>query len=182
MVDSEQHLWARVDVGHLAVLRELAEHGSVTAVARATTLSPSAVSQQLKVLQRRLGVVLVERAGRGVRLTDAGRALAGIAATISTALATAEADWQRYRGGFGGNYLFAAAPARYRDGLYQWWNHQMHVYEWPKLTGWPKASRHMTVMRGLWGRILFHDPAVPMLEPIIDNETAYQGSFRPARK
>ncbi|MDT0277180.1 LysR family transcriptional regulator [Blastococcus goldschmidtiae] len=107
MVDGGQDLWGRVDVAHLAVLRELAEHGSVTAVARATTLSPSAVSQQLKVLQRRLGVVLVERAGRGVRLTDAGRALAGIAATVSTALATAEADWQRYRGGVGGTVRLA---------------------------------------------------------------------------
>jgi DNA-binding transcriptional LysR family regulator len=100
-------LWERVDVAHLAVLRELAEHGSVTAVARATTMSPSAVSQQLKVLQRRLGVVLVERTGRGVRLTDAGWALARIAATVSTALAAAEADWQSYRGGIGGTVRLA---------------------------------------------------------------------------
>ncbi|RBY96814.1 LysR family transcriptional regulator [Blastococcus sp. TF02-8] len=96
-----------MDVAHLAVLRELAEHGSVTAAARATSLSPSAVSQQLKVLQRRLGVVLVERVGRGVRLTDAGRALAGIAASVSTALAAAEADWQSYRGGVGGTVRLA---------------------------------------------------------------------------
>ena len=107
MLDRGPDLWDRVDVAHLAVLRELAEHGSVTAVARATTMSPSAVSQQLKVLQRRLGVVLVERAGRGVRLTDAGRSLAGIAATVATALATAEADWQSYRGGVVGTVRLA---------------------------------------------------------------------------
>src|ERR671921_1193828 len=101
MVDPGQDLWKRVEVAHLAVLRELAERGSVTAVARAMRLSPSAVSQQLKVLQRRLGVVLVERVGRGVRLTDAGRALSGIAATVATALAAAEADWQSYRGAVG---------------------------------------------------------------------------------
>ncbi|SFE74914.1 LysR family transcriptional regulator [Blastococcus tunisiensis] len=100
-------LWERVDVAHLAVLRELAEHGSVTAVARATTMSPSAVSQRLATLQRRLGVVLVERAGRGVRLTDAGRALAGIAASVSTALAAAEAEWQDYRGGVAGTVRLA---------------------------------------------------------------------------
>ena len=88
----------RVNVAHLAVLRELPEHRSVTAVARATGMSPSAVSQQLKLLQRRLEVVLVQRAGRGVRLTDAGWALAGIATTVSTALAAAEADWQSYPG------------------------------------------------------------------------------------
>src|SRR5919107_5825511 len=102
MDDGASGLWGRIDVAHLAVLRALSEHGSVTAAARATTLSPSAVSQQLKVLQRRLGVVLVERVGRGVRLTDAGHALAGIAGSVSTALAAAEADWQRYRGGVGG--------------------------------------------------------------------------------
>ena len=107
MVARSPDLWDRVDVAHLAVLRELAEHGSVTAVARATTMSPSAVSQQLKVLQRRLGVVLVERAGRGVRLTDAGLALARIAATVSTALASAEADWQSYRGGVAGTVRLA---------------------------------------------------------------------------
>jgi DNA-binding transcriptional LysR family regulator len=67
-------LWARVDVAHLEVLRELAERGTVTAVAEATHKTPSAVSQQLKLLQRQLGVTLVERVGRGVRLTDAGRA------------------------------------------------------------------------------------------------------------
>src|SRR3954464_2922123 len=107
MVGAGQELWERVEVAHLAVLRELAEHGSVTAGARATRLSPSAVSQQLKQLQRRLDVVLVERAGRGVRLTDAGRALAGIAATVSTALAGAEADWERYRGGVAGTVRLA---------------------------------------------------------------------------
>src|SRR4051794_29950368 len=104
-------LWDRVDLGHLAVLRELAERGSVTAVARATSLSPSAVSQQLKVLQRRLDVVLVEWVGRGVRLTDAGRALAGIAVSVSTALAAAETEWQSYRGDVGGTVRLAMFPS-----------------------------------------------------------------------
>jgi DNA-binding transcriptional LysR family regulator len=104
---SSSSLWERVDVAHLAVVRELAEHGSVTAVARALHMSPSAVSQQLKLLQRRLGVVLVERAGRGVRLTDAGWALARVAATVSTALAAAEADWQSYHGDPGGTVRLA---------------------------------------------------------------------------
>jgi DNA-binding transcriptional LysR family regulator len=107
MDDRGPELWDRIDVAHLVVLRELAEHGSVTAVARAASMSPSAVSQQLKVLQRRLGVVLVERVGRGVRLTDAGRELAGIAATVSTALAAAAADWQGYRGGVSGTVRLA---------------------------------------------------------------------------
>ena len=67
MIDDADALWDRIDLAHLEVLRELADRGSVTAVADATHKTPSAVSQQLKVLQRQLGVVLVERVGRGVR-------------------------------------------------------------------------------------------------------------------
>jgi DNA-binding transcriptional LysR family regulator len=87
-----------MDVSQLALLRELADRGSVTAVASALGRSPSAVSQQLKTLQRQVGVELVERAGRGVRLTDAGRALADSSVRIATAVAEAEATWAAYRG------------------------------------------------------------------------------------
>jgi DNA-binding transcriptional LysR family regulator len=87
-----------MDVSQLALLRELADRGSVTEVALALDKSPSAVSQQLKTLQRQVGVVLVERVGRGVRLTDAGRALAESSVRISTAIAEAEATWDAYRG------------------------------------------------------------------------------------
>jgi len=63
-------------VSRLRVLRELAHRGSITAVAEALWLTPSAVSQQLAALERETGVQLVERAGRGVRLTNAGSVLA----------------------------------------------------------------------------------------------------------
>jgi DNA-binding transcriptional LysR family regulator len=65
-----------LNVSRLRVLRELAHRGSITAVADALWLTPSAVSQQLAALERETRVQLVERAGRGVRLTDAGRLLA----------------------------------------------------------------------------------------------------------
>jgi DNA-binding transcriptional LysR family regulator len=96
-----------MDVAQLAVLRELAERGSVTAVALALGRSPSAVSQQLKTLQRQVGVVLVERVGRGVRLTDAGVALAASSVRISTAIAEAEATWSAYRGEAAGTVRIA---------------------------------------------------------------------------
>ena len=86
-----------MDVGHLELLRELADRGSVTEVARATGKTTSAVSQQLRLLQRDAGVPLVIRSGRGVRLTDAGLALARTATRVATAMAEAEADWDRYR-------------------------------------------------------------------------------------
>jgi DNA-binding transcriptional LysR family regulator len=97
-----------MDTTQLAVLRELADRGSVTEVARALGRSPSAVSQQLKTLQRQVGVTLVERVGRGVRLTDAGRALAESSVRIATAVAEAEATWEAYRGEASGVVRIAA--------------------------------------------------------------------------
>ena len=65
-----------MDVRRLGLLRELAQRGSVTAVARALHLTPSAVSQQLKALEREAGVRLTQRSGRGIALTVPGRMLA----------------------------------------------------------------------------------------------------------
>lgn len=65
-----------LNVSRLRVLRELAHRGTIAAVADALWLTPSAVSQQLSALERETRVELVERAGRGVRLTTAGKLLA----------------------------------------------------------------------------------------------------------
>ncbi|HEY9291034.1 MAG TPA: LysR family transcriptional regulator [Microlunatus sp.] len=96
-----------MDVAHLALLRELADRGSVTEVAQATGKTTSAVSQQLRFLQREVGVPLVERSGRGVRLTDAGLALADTATRVAAAMAEAEAEWDRYRGRAAGTVRLA---------------------------------------------------------------------------
>jgi DNA-binding transcriptional LysR family regulator len=87
-----------MDVRRLELLRELAERGSVTAVAQATHRTPSAVSQQLKALEREAGVALTERSGRGLALTGAGRALAESARELSVAVRHAEATWSEYTG------------------------------------------------------------------------------------
>ncbi|KQO81412.1 hypothetical protein ASF17_09425 [Frigoribacterium sp. Leaf263] len=100
-----------MDVQHLELLRELDERGSVTAVAAATHRSPSAVSQQLKTLQRQLGVELVRRVGRGVRLTEAGQALARASVAVSTAVAEAEATLEAVRGGTSGAVRLAVFPS-----------------------------------------------------------------------
>ncbi|MFK0238123.1 LysR family transcriptional regulator [Streptomyces vinaceus] len=78
-----------MDERQLRILRELGELGSVTAVAEALHVTPSAISQQLRLLQRSIPVPLTERAGRRVVLTDAGQALAGAAIEVATALARA---------------------------------------------------------------------------------------------
>lgn len=86
-----------MDVERLRLLRELAERGTVNAVAHAVSLTPSAVSQQLKILQREAGVRLLEPEGRRVRLTDAGRTLVTRADEVLAALDRAEADMSAYR-------------------------------------------------------------------------------------
>ncbi len=85
-----------MDVRRLGLLRELSERGSVTAVADALHLTPSAVSQQLKTLEREAGVPLTERAGRGLVLTTAGHALAQTAQDVAVALQRAEASWAEF--------------------------------------------------------------------------------------
>jgi DNA-binding transcriptional LysR family regulator len=81
-----------MDVDRLAVLLELSRYGSMRAVADVTMTSTSTVSQQIAALAREVGVPLVERDGRGVRLTPAGRRLAGHAVTILAAVEAARAD------------------------------------------------------------------------------------------
>ncbi|TCC28408.1 LysR family transcriptional regulator [Kribbella sindirgiensis] len=78
-----------MDERQLRVLREVGELGSVTAAAEALLVTPSAISQQLRLLQRSMPVPLTERDGRRVVLTAAGRALAGAAADVESALARA---------------------------------------------------------------------------------------------
>ncbi|MEU8227963.1 LysR family transcriptional regulator [Actinoplanes sp. NPDC048967] len=75
-----------MDLHHLRLLRELGDRGSLAAVARAMHITPSAVSQQLRSLQRSARVPLTERRGRRLVLTEAGRALAAAAIEVSTAL------------------------------------------------------------------------------------------------
>src|ERR671937_2715646 len=81
-----------LDVRRLRLLRELAARGTVTAVAEALAYTPSAVSQQLSALERDAGVALLERVGRGVRLTDAALVLVEHAEALLERTAVAEAD------------------------------------------------------------------------------------------
>jgi DNA-binding transcriptional LysR family regulator len=79
-------------LGRLRLLRELSSRGTIAAVADALQFTPSAVSQQLAMLEREAGVPLLERAGRGVRLTDAALVLMGHAEVLLDRAAKAEAD------------------------------------------------------------------------------------------
>lgn len=75
----------------LLLLQELRRRGSVHAVSEALSFSPSTVSQQLKVLETEAGARLIERVGRGVRLTREGEILAEHAPRILGEIERAEA-------------------------------------------------------------------------------------------
>ena len=86
-----------MDVHRLELLRELSDRGSITAVAEATNRTVSAVSQQLKVLEREAGIPLTEKSGRGLVLTGAGRMLAETARDVAVALERADALWEEFK-------------------------------------------------------------------------------------
>jgi DNA-binding transcriptional LysR family regulator len=81
-----------LDLHRLRLLHELHARGTIAAVADALQFTPSAVSQQLAVLEREAGVRLLEKAGRGVRLTDAALVLVRHAGALLGRAELAQAD------------------------------------------------------------------------------------------
>ncbi|MGR3938270.1 LysR family transcriptional regulator [Streptomyces sp. BRA346] len=76
----------------LVVLRELKHRGTLAAVASAMSYSPSAVSQQLTLLESEVGAPLLEREGRGVRLTPQAEILVARTEKALRELERAEAE------------------------------------------------------------------------------------------
>ncbi len=85
------------NLDRLRTLHAVAEYGSVTAAADALHLTTSAVSQQLGKLERELGQPLLERRGRGVRLTDAASLLVTHTGRILALVEQAHADLEAQR-------------------------------------------------------------------------------------
>ena len=83
-----------IDLEAVVSLRAVATQGSVAAAAATLGYTPSAVSQQIKRLERETGVGLLERAGRGVVLTDAGTRLVVESTPILEDLERLRADLQ----------------------------------------------------------------------------------------
>ncbi len=101
----------------LRTLSAVARHGSVRAAAEGLHVTTSAVSQQLAKLERETGQQLLAKNGRGVRLTDAGRLLAGHAARILSQVELAEAELEAHRGQAVGELRMGAFPTAAR-GLF----------------------------------------------------------------
>jgi len=100
-----------LDVTRLRVLVAVARYGSVTAAARALNYAQPSVSHHLARLEAETGTKLIQRAGRGIRLTDAGRLLAERAAEVIGRLDAAESELAAYTGLRAGRLRLAAFPS-----------------------------------------------------------------------
>src|SRR5690349_15393227 len=103
-----------LDLDRLRALNAVATYGSVSAAAEALHVTTSAVSQQLAKLERETGQKLLERNGRGVRLTDAAHLLVTHAEGILSLVERAEADLEAHRGVVVGELSVAAFPTAIR--------------------------------------------------------------------
>ncbi|MEU7985898.1 LysR family transcriptional regulator [Streptosporangium canum] len=100
-----------LDVVRLRVLAAVAKHGSVTAAARELHYSQPSVSHHLARLEAETGAKLIQRAGRGIRLTETGRLLAERATEIVGRIDSASAELSAHVGLRAGRARLAAFPS-----------------------------------------------------------------------
>ncbi|MBD5787455.1 LysR family transcriptional regulator [Cellulosimicrobium terreum] len=100
-----------MDLTRLRVLAAVAREGSVTGAARALHYAQPSVSHHLARLEAEVGVPLVERVGRGIRLTDAGRLLAARAEEILGRVGAAREEVEALAGLAAGRVRLAAFPS-----------------------------------------------------------------------
>jgi DNA-binding transcriptional LysR family regulator len=100
-----------LDVTRLRVLVAVARHGSVTAAARALNYAQPSISHHIARLEAETGARLLERVGRGVRLTEAGQLLAERAEEIIGRLDAAESELAAHVGLREGRVRLAAFPS-----------------------------------------------------------------------
>jgi DNA-binding transcriptional LysR family regulator len=93
------------------MLHEFATRGSIARTAEALGYTPSAVSQQLAVLEREAGTPLLDRTARSAGLTDAGRRLAAHAERILAMVEEAEADLSAQAAQPSGRVVVTAFPS-----------------------------------------------------------------------
>src|SRR5918995_1166496 len=97
-----------LDVNRLRVIDAVARHGSVTAAARELNYSQPSVTHHLGRLEAETGAQLLQRAGRGIRLTPAGQLLADRAAEILGRIDAAGAELSAHVGLTAGRVRLAA--------------------------------------------------------------------------
>lgn len=98
----------------MRVFAAVAEHGSVTRAAESLHLTGPGVSQHLRKLEKEAGALLVEREGRSIRLTPAGRALAARASAMAALAEAAESDVARVNTDVAGSLRVGAVASALR--------------------------------------------------------------------
>ncbi len=88
----------RIDLRQLQVLEAVARHGSLTLAARELNVTQPAISIQLRKLEETLGVALTQRAGRGIRLTEAGMETVQHAHRVTQVLDDLQENMRQHRG------------------------------------------------------------------------------------
>jgi DNA-binding transcriptional LysR family regulator len=97
-----------LNLERLRALHAVADRGSVNAAAQALHVTTSAISQQLAKLETEIGQPLLERNGRGVRLTDAATLLVAHTSEVLARLERAEAELDARRDVVSGRLTVAA--------------------------------------------------------------------------
>jgi len=100
-----------LDVRRLRLLSELSRRGTIAEVARVVGYTPSAVSQSLARLEREIGVALLERDGRRVRLTPAAHGLVARTDRVLAELDAASAELAAEQGAVRGSIVVGAFPS-----------------------------------------------------------------------
>ncbi len=100
-----------MDLGRLRMLVAVAREGSVTAAAEALHYAQPSVSQQLAKLEAEVGVPLLQRMGRGIRLTEAGRLLVDRAESLLKQVEAVHAELDELAGLRTGRVRLAAFPS-----------------------------------------------------------------------
>ena len=117
---------------HLAVIRAVIEHGTLTRAAESLYLSQSALSHTIKKLEDSFGTVLWQKEGRELRLTQAGHFLHQLSLTILPQFEYAEEQLRHYAGGRLGILRIGMEC----HPCYQW---LLNVVS-PYLAAWPRVD------------------------------------------
>ena len=100
-----------IDAHRLLVLRALDQHGSLSAAARELGFTQPALSHHVRALEREVRTAVVQRHGRGLRLTEAGRILVARAENLARELRAAEDEVRSLVAGLTGRVRIACFPS-----------------------------------------------------------------------
>ena len=103
-----------LSLDRLRVLHTIETYGSVQSAANALRVSASAVSQQVAKLEQEVGMILVERHGRGVRLTDVASLLCARTDGLLATIEAIEGELDLFRSTVSGTIRISAFPTAAR--------------------------------------------------------------------